>query len=75
MKSIEDLKLSKLNKDSIEIKQMNQLVGGTYCYNGPDNQSANENEGKCSCVCISDVYAPYYGFDGFYEQASSMKYK
>jgi len=72
MRSIDKLKLSQLSKDSIETRQMNQLRGGIYCYWSDENQKANENEGKCSCVCLAN-YVDYYGIDGISDGASTMK--
>ena len=70
MKTIAKLKLSQLNKDSMELRQMSQIMGGIYCYWGEENQKANENEGKCSCNCAGE---DYYGMFGIKEHASLLQ--
>ena len=72
MKTIVKLKLSQINKDSVESRQMSQIMGGTFCYYGPgsDNQKANDNEGKCSCECMG---INYYSSDGLNLEASFLK--
>ena len=66
MKKIAKLKLSQLNKDSMNSRQKSQIMGGYFCYWGFDNLEANEREGKCSCPCWSgvDYYDTTYGIKG-----------
>lgn len=51
MKKISVLKLGNVEKKSLEKREMDALVGGNYCNNGPTNQTANYTAGKCSCFC------------------------
>ena len=70
MKEIQKLKLSQLIKGSLTERQESQLKGGTWCYFDGDNQVANENEGKCSCLCEC---FDYYSAQGLDTQASKLK--
>ena len=72
MKTINKLKLSQLNKDSMESRQMSQIMGGNYCAWGDENRDANGNEGKCSCVCNKGE--DYYGTYGINADAWLFKY-
>ena len=60
MKDKQKLKLSQLNKDSIEDGKMSRLMGGNYCAFSYENADANASSGVCSCVCSGD----YYGSNG-----------
>lgn len=51
MKQLSKLKLANISKANMPDSEMNKLYGGNYCHWGPNNQAANNYEGKCSCMC------------------------
>ena len=73
MKKIKRFRLSQLNKDSMEERRIAKIMGGYHCAFGPENQSANEAEGKCSCACPSASWDYYDSTDGLNGKAQEWK--
>lgn len=53
MKKISVLKLGNMNRENLEKREMEFLIGGNECSHGVSNQIINNYSGKCSCICES----------------------
>lgn len=51
MKRLTKLRLNEVSKTNLLDSEMKLILGGNYCAFGYENQVANINEGKCSCIC------------------------